>query len=132
MLKNTTDCVPFEEGLDNAEEEEPPKTLLEVSDTETNRLKSYLIFQLENDLELQQVLVMVNDETMLRSQMHRDKMVKEKKKKKKSKKNKKQHSDSSDSESEEKKKEKLKRVRCDLQVGPRFSCSWSPQILTEL
>lgn len=27
---NTTDCVPFEEGLENAEEEEPPKSLLEM------------------------------------------------------------------------------------------------------
>lgn len=59
---------------------------------------------------MQQILAMVNDDTMLNPQMHRDKMVKEKKKKKKNKKNKKHHSDSSDSENEEKKKEKLKKV----------------------
>lgn len=37
LHKNTTDCVPFEEGLEYAEEEEPPKSLLEVSDTEKKK-----------------------------------------------------------------------------------------------
>ncbi len=33
-LKSNSDCVPFEEGLAEPEEEEPPKTLLEVSQAE--------------------------------------------------------------------------------------------------
>uniref|UniRef100_A0A8C2XC47 Pre-mRNA-splicing factor SLU7 n=1 Tax=Cyclopterus lumpus TaxID=8103 RepID=A0A8C2XC47_CYCLU len=52
----------------------------------------------------------VNFVNVFNSQMHRDKMMKDKKKKKKNKKNKKQDSDSSDSEDEEKKKEKLRQA----------------------
>lgn len=33
-LKSNSDCVPFEEGLTEAQEEEPPKSLLEVSNME--------------------------------------------------------------------------------------------------
>lgn len=40
-LQNTSDCVPFEEGLTEPQEEEQPKSLLEVRDAEEIKWDSY-------------------------------------------------------------------------------------------
>lgn len=118
-MKNNSDCVPFEDSLAQPQEEEVPKSLLEV------RLKMLIIL----DESLSHIIAsclntsvpfhgILNLAVLKKSnhftpkcnpQMHQEKMVKEKKKKK-NKKNKKHSTESSDSESEEKKKEKLKKV----------------------
>lgn len=40
FAQNNTDCVPFEEGLTEPQEEEQPKSLLEVSDTLSEESKN--------------------------------------------------------------------------------------------